>query len=177
VASWLTNRESDTRLLINEVGEAPLDELRLDEDQGAFVHIVSPTGLKLDTEYEFIVTSRLVGVGVDELIEQATLTEGAASFVKTGTFRTRSERQPLRLLAPPATVAAADRATVNVRFNQIALVDIDYGPQVGSGGSDGSVFTSSLGSGDVLGTHSITLSDLEPSTPYGYSYPRSNSGG
>jgi len=94
VASWLTNRESDTRLLINEVGEAPLDELRLDEDQGAFVHIVSPTGLKLDTEYEFIVTSRLVGVGVDELIEQATLTEGAASFVKTGTFRTRSERQP-----------------------------------------------------------------------------------
>jgi hypothetical protein len=168
VASWLTNRESDTRLLINEVGEAPLDELRLDEDQGAFVHIVSPTGLKLDTEYEFIVTSRLVGVGVDELIEQATLTEGAASFVKTGTFRTRSERQPLRLLAPPATVAAADRATVNVRFNQIALVDIDYGPQVGSGGSDGSVFTSSLGSGDVLGTHSITLSDLEPSTPYGF---------
>ena len=166
VASWLTNRECDTRLLINEVGEAPLDELRLDEDQGSFVHIVSPTGLKLDTEYEFIVTSRLVGV--DELIEQATLTEEEASFIKTGTFRTRSGRQPLRLLAPPATVAAADRATVNVRFNQIALVDIDYGPQVGSGGSDGSVFTSSLGSGDVLGTHSITLSDLEPSTTYGF---------
>jgi hypothetical protein len=167
VASWLTNRESDTRLLINEVGEAPLDELRLDEDQGSFVHIVSPAGLKLDTEYEFIVTSRLVGV--DEAIEQATLTEGAASFVKTGTFRTRSGRQPLRLLAPPATVVAADRATVNVRFNQIALVDIDYGPQVGPGGSDGSIFTSSLGSGDVLGAHSITLSDLEPSTTYGVS--------
>ena len=158
VASWFTNRECDTRLLINEVGAAPLDELRRDEGQGSFFHIASSSNLKLDTEYEYIVTSRLVGV--DELIDETSLTEDDATFIKTGTFRTRSQRQPLRLLAPPATIVASDRVTVNVRFNQIALVEIDYGIQ------GESLSANSLSSGDVLSAHSITLSDLEPLTTY-----------
>ena len=162
VANWFTNRACDTRLLVNEIGLEPdIEEARLDEGQGSLFHIASAAGLKPDTEYEFVVTSRLVGA--DGLIAAGMLTEDDASVVKTGSFRTRRQREPLRLLIPPARILSAERATIDVRFNQIALATIDYGEVPSS-----DAYPISLTSADILRTHSITLSDLTPATTYRY---------
>jgi hypothetical protein len=63
------------------------------------------------------------------------LTEEQITMVKTGTFRTRASRQPLRLLAPPAVVVSPETAVIHFRMNQIALATIAYG-EVGSNSPD-----------------------------------------
>jgi hypothetical protein len=166
-ASWFTNRPADTRLLIEDAEGNEVASVILDAE-GALVHAATIGDLTPDTEYTYVVTSRLIDV--DDLIAQGLLSEEDATIVKTSTFRTRASREPLRLLAPPARVVSPETAVIHFRLNQIALATVAYGEvSAGSPDSAGSAlyefFTST---GDILNEHSITLSDLTPSTQYRY---------
>jgi hypothetical protein len=170
VATWFTNRATDTRLVVNEVGMDPVDNGVIhDQEEGSRFHIARIGELKPNTEYEFTITSRLVGA--EDLINEGLLTEDQATVVKTGTFKTRKDRQPLRLSGPPARVVSAGNAVINLRFNQVALSVIDYGPVTGpvdASSSDADLYPFSLTSPGVLNAHSLTLSELDPQTLYRY---------
>lgn len=166
-ASWFTNRPADTRLLIEDVEGNEVASIILDPE-GTLVHTATIGGLTPDTEYTYFVTSRLIDV--DDLIAQGLLSEEDVTIVKTGTFRTRASREPLRLLSPPARVVSPETAVIHFRLNQIALATVSYGEvSAGSPDSAGSaLYEFSTSTGDILNEHSITLSDLTPSTQYRY---------
>ena len=164
-ATWFTNRPADTQLQINDTDGNEVAAIVLDTE-GAFVHSASISDLTPGTQYGFAITSRFVDA--DTLIAQGLLTEDQARVIKTGTFRTRASRQPLRLLAPPARVVSPETAVIHFRLNQIALATISYG-EVANGDPDSvgtELYEFSTSSGDILNEHSITLSDLTPSTRY-----------
>ncbi|HCL29021.1 MAG TPA: hypothetical protein DIC52_11350 [Candidatus Latescibacteria bacterium] len=164
-ASWFTNRPADTQLLINDTDGNQVGLVLLDPE-GTFVHAATVGLLLPDTEYSFVVTSRLVGA--DNLIADGLLTEEDVTVVKMGTFRTRAERQAVRLLAPPTRVVSPETAVINFQLNQIALATIDYAETTfGDPDSAGTeLYEFSTSSGDILNGHSVTLSDLSPSTAY-----------
>jgi hypothetical protein len=124
-ASWFTNRPADTRLLIEDAEGNEVASIILDPE-GTLVHAATIGGLTPDTEYTYFVTSRLIDEDV--------------TVVKTGTFRTRASREPLRLLSPPARVVSPETAVIQFRLNQIALATVAYGEvSAGSPDSAGSV--------------------------------------
>ena len=170
-ASWFTNRAATTVFRIF-VPSGDTLEISLDSG-GSLYHIARITSLEPGTEYPFEVISRIVGV--DDLITDGLLTDEQATMIKTGTLRTRLTLQPLRLLGPPARVVSAEAAVINFRLNQIALATIDYGSvtagaakaaQEADANEDLYEFTQTTG--DILNAHSITLSDLDPTTTYRY---------
>jgi hypothetical protein len=175
-ASWFTNRPADTQLLVTEVASGDtVVNTTLDAD-GSLVHAALAQGLTPETQYAYIVTSRLVGV--DDLLAQELLTEQQMIFTKTGTFRTRAIGRPLRFLVPPARVVSSNNAVITVRLNQIAGAIIDYGVVTEEEGSaraaamlqdtTAELYTETLESTDILNTHALTLTDLDPATRYRY---------
>ena len=163
-SNWFTNRPADTSFRVSFQG-VELGEVSLNEG-GSLFHLAALAGLEPGTAYDFIATSRLVGI--DDLIAQGLMTEEEATASDTGIFRTRLQRQPLRLLGPPAVVVSVESAVVNFRLNQIAEARIDYGVvPVGDVGEEALYLFAETSRG-ILNAHSITLSDLEPSTRYRY---------
>ena len=163
-SNWFTSRPADTRFKIS-IEDADFGEIRLNEGGSRF-HIAAMAGLEPGREYGFIATSRLVGV--DDLIEQGLMTEEEATTSDTGTFRTRVQRQPLRLLGPPAVVVSVESAVIGFGLNQIAQARIDYGAVPVGDPPEGELYPFAETSRGILNAHSITLSDLEPSTQYRY---------
>ncbi|MBT4610261.1 MAG: T9SS type A sorting domain-containing protein [Gemmatimonadetes bacterium] len=159
--SWFTNRPADTQLLVIAVASVDTVLATQLDGAGSLVHAALAEGLTPDTEYSYVVTSRLVDV--DDLIEQNLLTQEQVSFSKTGTFRTRAAGRPLRLLVPPSRVVSSNNAVITARLNQITGLVIDYGVVDDPGSAE---YSKTLSSSDILNTHAITLPDLDPATTY-----------
>lgn len=166
-ATWFTNRLSDSRLTIFDTDSVEVARVQLDPE-GTLVHSATISDLQPATSYLFEIRSRLVEA--DTLIAQGLLTEAQVVVVKSGSFTTRAARQPTRLLAPPSRVVSPESAVINVRLNQIALVTVAYGlADERSPDSVGvALYDASTSTGDILNEHSITLSDLIPSSRYRY---------
>ncbi len=166
-ATWITNRPANTRFEVNEVGMSPLPPVTHDQDVGSLTHAALFRGLKSNTRYDYTITSELVGV--DDLINDGLLTVDQTIVVKTGSFKTRTDELPLRFVGQLRVIVSSNSAIVNVRLNQIARVVIDYGPVRGAiddGASDATLYPHSVTSPEILNAHSITLSNLVPSTSY-----------
>jgi len=166
-ATWFTNRLADSQMVINDADSNEVASVTLDPE-GTLVHAVTIGDLTPDTEYAYVITSRLIAG--DDLIADSLLTADQVTVVKTGTFRTRAVREPLRLLAPPARVVSPETAVIHFRLNQIALATVSYGEfAAASPDSAGTeLYEFSTSTGDFLNEFSITLSDLTPSTQYRY---------
>ena len=166
-ATWITNRATDTRFEVNEVGMPPLPVVIHDQDEGSRFHIARIAGLKTNAVYEFTITSRLVGA--EDLITDGLLTEDQATVVKTGSFRTRTDQVPLRFAGPLREIVGSDVVVINVRFNQIANVEVDFGRVRGAaddGASDATLYPFTVSSPEILNAHSIYLTNLDPRTIY-----------
>jgi len=159
--SWFTNRPADTQLLVIDVASGDTVLATQLDGAGSLVHAALAEGLTPNTQYSYVVTSRLVDV--DDLIEQNLLTQEQISFSKTGTFRTRATGRPLRLLVPPSRVVSSNSAVITTRLNQITGLVIDYGIV---DDERSATYSKILSSSDILNTHAITLPDLDPSTTY-----------
>ena len=65
-------------------------------------------------------------------------------------------------------MVSVESAVVNFRLNQIAEARIDYGVAPVGDVGEGALYLFAETSRGILNAHSITLSDLEPSTQYRY---------
>ncbi|MCC7262513.1 MAG: fibronectin type III domain-containing protein [Candidatus Latescibacteria bacterium] len=175
VLRWFTDRPADTRYVVSLRGDtASASALRdtLDEE-GTNAHIVLLENLRSDTTYTFTVSSRRLGA--DALVSGGQLLEARTKASFTGSFRTRGGFQPLRLVGPPLRVTGTTTAVIDFQLNQSCQAYVDVGPVSISSAKvnaatavTDSLYTETVTSGQSLARHSITLSNLEPSTRYRY---------
>ncbi len=170
VFSWFTNRPGDTRILVEGPG-APSDVL-IDNEQGTLAHLAVIPGLQPRESYTATISSRLTVA--DELIGMGFVTEEQALGTRIREFRTpRLKNRRLRFTARPFVNVSNESAIIDLNVNLPSKVWIDYGPVDGgtgkiAGNGSSVLYTATESSQDLLETHSITLSDLEPSTRYRY---------
>ncbi|MBI2504721.1 MAG: fibronectin type III domain-containing protein [Candidatus Latescibacteria bacterium] len=186
VLRWFTDRPADTRYAISLRGDAAGSSTLRDtlDEEGANAHIVLLENLLPDTTYTFTVSSRRIGA--DGLVSAGQLLEARTKALFSGIFRTRGASRSLRLTGPPIRVVGTTTAAIDFQLSQGAQAYVDFGPVSTHSAKvtqetqvEDSLYTETVTSGQVLTRHSLTLSNLDPSTRYRYriraSTPRGDS--
>ncbi len=175
VLRWFTDRPSDTRYAISLRGDTASSSTLRDtlDEEGTNAHVVLIENLRPDTTYTFTVSSRRLGA--DDLVSGGLLLEARTKASYTGTFRTRGGFQPLRLAGPPSRAVSTTTAVIDFQLSQGCQAYVDFGPVSTHSAKvtqattvEDSLYTETVTSGYVLSRHSITLSNLDPSTRYRY---------
>jgi hypothetical protein len=170
---WETNRLADTRVLIGSEDSDEVREIIIDEE-GATNHIVSFANLTPGTTYFLAASSRLVGV--DDLIASGLLSEDQITVDRSGSFKTKTTVQPVRLTRRPQTVVGPASAVAIFSLNQTAIIRVDYGKVANFSAkitqdtqvNESEVYTDSAFSTALVDKHFIALSELDPATEYRY---------
>lgn len=163
---WFTNRPADTRVLIELLGtgDAVLDtvfEYSADED-GSQVHLVGVEELTPATRYRATIGSRMPDG--DALVTSGLMTEDDVAEELVRIFRTRVDR-PLRFVGPPRRSVGPEEIRLKIELNQPAWVSVEYDKAISGSAA---TYGSSVASAEMLDSHEIILSNLDPATEYQY---------
>jgi hypothetical protein len=180
--TWRTNRSSTTQYKIytrdasGVRGSLVTESATPSTTNGSTSHRATVKNLTSATEYEYELSTRLIGV--DDLITESLMTEAQVTATETRVFKTRGNLPPIEFTRFQKITQGTNSAQITTYANQPVTVFVDYGVQT-VGRPSGAVPTGSAFDADpiypnrVVSTlsqaiHILDLTGLEAKTTYRY---------
>jgi hypothetical protein len=180
--TWRTNRSSTTQYKIytrdasGVRGSLVTESATPSTTNGSTSHRATLQNLTSATEYEYELSTRLIGV--DDLITESLMTEAQVTATETRVFKTRGNLPPIEFTRFQKITTGTNSAQITTYANQPVTVFVDYGVHT-VGRPSGAVPTGSAFDADPIypnrvvstlsqGIHILDLTGLEAKTRYRY---------